>query len=54
MFVSYLALQERYISRVRLDSHALIIEARHMEGLSPAGYPLALRAARARIARCIS
>jgi coenzyme Q-binding protein COQ10 len=32
MFVSYLALQERYVSRVRLDFPALIIEARHVEG----------------------
>jgi coenzyme Q-binding protein COQ10 len=32
MFVSYLALQERYVSRVRLDYPALIIEARHVEG----------------------
>ena len=32
MFVSYLALQERYVSRVQLDFPALIIEARHVEG----------------------
>jgi len=32
MFVSYLALHERYTSRVRLDFSALIIEARHVEG----------------------
>ena len=32
MFVSYLAFQERYVSRVRLDFPALIIEARHVEG----------------------
>lgn len=32
MFVSYLALQERYVSRVRLDFPALMIEARHVEG----------------------
>jgi coenzyme Q-binding protein COQ10 len=32
MFVSYLALHESYVSRVRLDFPALTIEARHVEG----------------------
>ncbi len=32
MFVSYLALQESYVSRVRLDTHALMIEAKHVAG----------------------
>jgi coenzyme Q-binding protein COQ10 len=32
MFVSYLALQESYISRVRIDLPALIIETRHVKG----------------------
>jgi coenzyme Q-binding protein COQ10 len=32
MFISYHALHERYISRVRLDPGAMIIEARHVEG----------------------
>jgi coenzyme Q-binding protein COQ10 len=32
MLVSYLALQVSYVSRVRLDFPALMIEARHVEG----------------------
>jgi coenzyme Q-binding protein COQ10 len=32
MVVSYLALQESYVSRVRLDHAGLTIEARHIEG----------------------
>ena len=32
MLVSYLALQENYVSRVRLDYPALTIETRHIEG----------------------
>jgi coenzyme Q-binding protein COQ10 len=32
MVVSYLALQESYVSRVRLDYPGMIIEARHVEG----------------------
>ncbi len=32
MSVSYLALQESYVSRVRLDFPALIVEARHVKG----------------------
>ncbi len=32
MFVSYFALNETYVSRVRLDYPRLVIEARHVEG----------------------
>src|SRR5436309_15809614 len=32
MVVSYLALQESYVSRVRLDHPALMIEAGHVDG----------------------
>jgi coenzyme Q-binding protein COQ10 len=32
MFVSYLALQDSYVSRVRLDFPALMIEASHVKG----------------------
>ena len=32
MFISYQVLRERYVSRVKLDTPALIIEARHIEG----------------------
>jgi coenzyme Q-binding protein COQ10 len=32
MFVAYLGLHENYVSEVRLDYPALIIEARHVEG----------------------
>jgi coenzyme Q-binding protein COQ10 len=32
MFIAYVALRERYVSRVRMNPHAGTIEARHIEG----------------------